>query len=96
MQNKFEGDNSWMIYQLSKSRILLQLFSINMLLKIAEPSGVVYEVNAQGEIVRSFWDLQRGILGGCSEVSEHDGILYTASFHSPFIGRFDLAKMKKV
>ena len=90
------GSASLMSYQLSQSGIVLQLLSINMLLSIMEPSAVVYEVNARGEVVRSFWDLQHGILGGCSEVSEHDGILYTSTFHSPFMGRFDLAKMTKV
>ena len=66
------------------------------MLKLWAPSSVVvYELNSQGEIVRSFWDVHQGRLGGCSEVNEHEGVLYTGSFHSPFMGRFDLKKMKK-
>ena len=65
-------------------------------MKLMVPSNVVYEVNAHGEIVRSFWDLKLGRLGGCSEVNEHNDSLYIGSFHSPFIGKFDLKKLKKV
>ncbi|KAK2185447.1 hypothetical protein NP493_236g03081 [Ridgeia piscesae] len=76
-------------------RLLTQLFSLDLLVKFPAPSIMVYELNAQGEIVRSFWDLHQGHLGICSEVNEHDGVLYTGSIRSPFIGRFDLTKMKK-
>ena len=69
---------------------------MNTLLKFPAQSTVVYELNSQGEIVRSFWDIHQGRLGRCSEVNEHEGVLYTGSFMSPFIGRFDLKKMEKV
>jgi len=59
------------------------------------PSTSVYKLNAQGEIVLSFWDVHQGILGVCTEVTEHDGVLYTGSYSSSFIGRFDLKKMEK-
>ena len=75
--------------------LVLQLLSLETMLKFGAPSTVVYELNSQGEIIRSFWDVHQGRLGGCSEVNEHDGVLYTGSFHSPFIGKFDLKKMKK-
>ncbi|KAI0239757.1 Adipocyte plasma membrane-associated protein [Lamellibrachia satsuma] len=77
-------------------RLLSQLFSIDTLQKYSAPSSVVYEVDAHGEIVRSFWDVKLGRLGGCSEVNEHKDSLYIGSFHSPFIGKLDLKKLKKV
>ncbi|KAK2190449.1 hypothetical protein NP493_81g01009 [Ridgeia piscesae] len=76
-------------------KLLTQLLSLETMLKFWAPSTVVYELNSQGEIIRSFWDVHQGRLGGCSEVNEHDGVLYTGSFHSPFIGKYDLKKMKK-
>ena len=76
--------------------LLLQLFSIDMLQKYSAPSSVVYEVDAHGEIVRSFWDVKLGRLGRCSEVNEHNDFLYIGSFHSPFIGKLDMKKLKKV
>ncbi|KAK2190443.1 hypothetical protein NP493_81g00003 [Ridgeia piscesae] len=75
-------------------KLITQLFSIDTLLKYPAPSTSVYKLNAQGEIVRSFWDVHQGILGVCTEVTEHDGVLYTGSYSSSFIGRFDLKKME--
>jgi len=53
--------------------------------------GLIVEVNAKGEILRSLHS-PKGVVSRISQVTEHQGTLYIASYWNGFIGKVKLPK----
>lgn len=56
----------------------------------ASKFGIIVELDADGNIIRSLQDPNGTVFHSVSEVAEENGILYIGSFDQPYVGRLPL------